>query len=521
MKEFIDFLVEHRLEILEQTQEHMYLTLVALGFSCLAGISTGIVISRSKRISGPVMAFVNALQTIPSLALLGFMIPLLGIGAVPAIVALFLYGLLPIVRNTFVGIDGLDPSVREAAVGMGLTPYQILTKVELPLALPVIFAGIRTAFVINVGVATLAALIAAGGLGEFIFRGIALNNVYMILAGAIPAAVLAMFFDGLLGIIQKHVLAIFKPLLLGIALIAALTIGWKILTLSKTPTMRAGFPSEFIERGDGWTGLKKAYDMDMETVELEIGLMYRALRNKKVDVISGFSTDGRIKAYHLRSLIDNKQYFPPYYAAPLIREETLQRFPALDSVFSMLHNEISNEEMVQMNYRVDQDKISPKESALEFMDKKGFRHMVLEKEGDTDMVIGSKNFTENFILAELFKLMIENYSDLKVELRMGFGGTKLVFDALTSGEIDMYPEYTGTGFLVILNLPDSIKTSIQYKEQVVYDFVKKEFALKYNLTWLYPLGFNNTFAMMMREDDAEAKGIRSVSDLKEWLEKNR
>src|SRR5690606_11954937 len=133
-------------------------------------------ISRKKQLASIVLGFTGILQTIPSIALLGFMIPLLGIGVKPAIFALFLYALLPIVRNTFTGISGTDPAVREAAVGMGMSDLQLLLRIDLPLALPVIFAGIRTATVINVGVATLAAYIAAGGLGEFIFGGIALNN---------------------------------------------------------------------------------------------------------------------------------------------------------------------------------------------------------------------------------------------------------------------------------------------------------------------------------------------------------
>src|SRR6185312_14669111 len=145
----------------------------------------------------------GVLQTIPSLALLGFMIPLLGIGPIPAITALFLYALLPVIRNTYAGINGVDPGVKEAALAMGMTATQRLFKVDLVLAFPVIMAGIRTATVINVGVATLAAYIAAGGLGEFIFGGIALNNTDMILAGAIPAALLAIILDFILSKVQK------------------------------------------------------------------------------------------------------------------------------------------------------------------------------------------------------------------------------------------------------------------------------------------------------------------------------
>ena len=146
----------------------------------------------------------GVIQTIPSLALLGFLLPLVGIGTTPAIIALFLYALLPIVRNTYTGIKEIDPAIKEATIGMGMTHFQMLRYVEFPLAFPVILAGIRTSTVINVGVATLCALIAAGGLGEFIFRGISLNNTQMILAGAIPASLLAIILDGTLGLIQKH-----------------------------------------------------------------------------------------------------------------------------------------------------------------------------------------------------------------------------------------------------------------------------------------------------------------------------
>ena len=149
------------------------------------------------------LGFVNIIQTVPSIALLGFMLPFFGIGVTPAIIALFLYALLPIVRNTYAGIQGVEPLVVEAARGLGLSDRQVLQQVELPLALPMIFAGLRTATVINIGVATLCALIAAGGLGEYIFRGIAVNNTNMILAGAVPASLLAIVLDVLLGALER------------------------------------------------------------------------------------------------------------------------------------------------------------------------------------------------------------------------------------------------------------------------------------------------------------------------------
>jgi osmoprotectant transport system permease protein len=159
------------------------LLLSRLFIAVLVGLPLGIYITRKKQLSGVVLGIAGILQTIPSIALLGFMIPVLGIGAKPAIVALLLYALLPIIRNTYTGITGVDEAVKEAAVAMGMSKWQVLFKVELPLAMPVILAGIRTATVINVGVATLASYIAAGGLGEFIFGGISLNNTNMILAG--------------------------------------------------------------------------------------------------------------------------------------------------------------------------------------------------------------------------------------------------------------------------------------------------------------------------------------------------
>ncbi|WP_317128365.1 ABC transporter permease [Hymenobacter radiodurans] len=186
-----------------QTLQHIGLTAASLLLAVLVGVPLGLLLTRRPRLAPAVLGFTGVLQTIPSIALLGFLIPVLGIGPQPAIFALFLYSLLPIVRNTLTGVQGVSPAVVEAARGLGLTDGQVLRRVELPLALPVLFAGIRTATVINVGVATLAAYIAAGGLGEFIFGGIALNNPAMILAGAIPAAALALGFDAALARLQR------------------------------------------------------------------------------------------------------------------------------------------------------------------------------------------------------------------------------------------------------------------------------------------------------------------------------
>lgn len=187
----------------QQTIQHIGLTAASLLLAVLIGVPLGLLLTRRPRLAPAVLGFTGVLQTIPSIALLGFLIPAMGIGPVPAIFALFLYSLLPIIRNTLAGVQGVSPAVVEAARGLGLNDGQVLRRVELPLALPVLFAGVRTATVINVGVATLAAYIAAGGLGEFIFGGIALNNPAMILAGAIPAAGLALLFDAALAGLQR------------------------------------------------------------------------------------------------------------------------------------------------------------------------------------------------------------------------------------------------------------------------------------------------------------------------------
>lgn len=185
-------------EILQSLGQHLKLTLIALTLAILIAVPLGIFLTRYNRFADSVIGITAVFQTIPSVALLGFMIPFLGIGALPAVVALTIYGLLPILRNTYTGIMGVDKGAIEAGKGMGMTSKQILFMVQIPLSLTIIMAGIRTATVLIVGVATLASLIGAGGLGELIFRGIATVNTGLILAGAIPAAFLAVTFDYLL-----------------------------------------------------------------------------------------------------------------------------------------------------------------------------------------------------------------------------------------------------------------------------------------------------------------------------------
>jgi osmoprotectant transport system permease protein len=201
------FFIGHRGEILEATVAHLTLVVVAMAFAIVIAVPLGMVVVQRPALRNIALGIASVFQTIPSLALFGFLIPIPfigGIGRRTAIVALVLYSLLPILRNTYVGLTGIDPAVLQAAEAMGMTQAQILWRVRLPLALPVILAGIRTATVITIGVATIAAAIGAGGLGTFIFRGVAMVSDAVILAGAIPAALLAIVADILLALLERR-----------------------------------------------------------------------------------------------------------------------------------------------------------------------------------------------------------------------------------------------------------------------------------------------------------------------------
>ncbi|MDA2938510.1 ABC transporter permease [Acidobacteria bacterium AH-259-A15] len=194
-------------EVLTLTGQHLWMVFVSIAAASAIGIPAGVLITRRPRLEKSVLGFANVVQTIPSLALFGFLIPvpiLGGIGAGTAILALVLYALLPIVRSTYAGVKGVDPSVKEAGRGMGMTDGQLLWQVELPLALGVILAGVRVAAITSVGIATIAAAIGAGGLGMYIFRGVAGVNTTLILAGSIPAALLALLTDFSLGRIERR-----------------------------------------------------------------------------------------------------------------------------------------------------------------------------------------------------------------------------------------------------------------------------------------------------------------------------
>ena len=374
--EFADYFISERGQILSLTLEHLWMSLAAVLLAILLGVPVAILLTRHKKLSGPVLGIASLIQTIPSLALLGFMIPLLGIGWGPAVVALFLYALLPIIRNTYTGIENVDSAIIEAGRGMGLTGRQILYMVELPLAIPVVMAGIRTSTVINVGVATLCALVGAGGLGQLIFRGISMINSNMILAGAVPAALLALSLDYILGLCE-HALS-----------------------------------------PEGLKGKQKF--------------------SKKSIVATGL----------IFIILTGIGYF-------LMRPAEVQ----------------------------------------------------LGRESKGKIVIGSKRFTEQYILGEMLSLMIENRTDIDVDRELGLGGVYILQSGMTTGDIDIYVEYTGTGYIVVLEK----ETSSDADE--IYRVVKEEYKKKFNTRWLNPIGFNNTYAMIVTRDYAEKHDLKCISDL--------
>jgi len=515
---FWQFVGQQSDKLLSQTWAHIGLTMISLILAIIIAVPAGIIIARKQKLAGAVLGFAGVLQTIPSIALLGVMIPFLGIGPKPAILALFLYALLPIIRNTYTGITEVNPAVVDAAKGMGMSTWQILTQVELPLAFPVLMAGIRTATVINVGVATLAAYIAAGGLGEFIFGGIALNNSNMILAGAIPAALLAIILDFLLSLVQKINL---KSVRVSYVILPFLLITMSSFYLLPTQIggrMLGGFTPEFMGREDGYLGLKKTYHLGIETVVISDAVMYKAAFEHKLDVISGYSTDGRLKAYDLITLKDDKHIFPPYYAAPIVRQDVLIKYPELEGILNQLSGVINDSTMTALNYKVDQLKQSPEKVAMDFMvAKKLYKPFKPVNKGT--IRIGSKIFGEQYILAQMYKILIRGNSSLNVDTKTGLGGTKICFDALTNNQIDFYPEYTGTGFLVLLKPNQKTLEALNGNTDGVYKYVSNEFNHLYKIKWLKPIGFNNAYALMMRKEQAQSLHIESITNLTDYLKK--
>jgi osmoprotectant transport system permease protein len=246
-------------------------------------------------------------------------------------------------------------------------------------------------------------------------------------------------------------------------------------------------------------------------------VMYKAAQEKELDVISGYSTDGRLKAYNLIVLDDDKKIFPPYYAAPVVREDALRKFPELEKTLNMLAGTITDSIMTELNYKTDYLHQTPERVAKDFLVTK--KLWKPERGGAEGTVrIGSKIFGEQYILASIYSMLIKGYTDYDVSTKTGLGGTKIVFDAMTNDQIDLYPEYTGTGLLAILQAPTKTVNELQVSKDSTYNYVKREFKKRYNIKWLKPIGFNNAYALMMREKQAKELNIKTISNLKRYLD---
>ena len=246
---------------------------------------------------------------------------------------------------------------------------------------------------------------------------------------------------------------------------------------------------------------------------MDPGLMYRAVADGAVDVIDGFATDGRIPAYDLVVLEDDKRFFPPYYAAPLVRAETLQQYPNIEETLNQLAGKISDQTMQRLNFQVDEKGRKARDVARDFLESQDLIRAGAKPGGGSSgsITIGGKQFTEQEILGEIMATLIECNTDIAVRRRLNLGGTMICFNALKAGDLDLYPEYTGTGLMNIL------KRGIIRDPDEAYEVVQREFQHNFDLVWLKPFGFNNTYTLTMRRQHAEELGIRRISDLATYL----
>ena len=482
--------------------QHLQLSLLTLLLAIFLAVPLAIYLSTRKRASNWVLQVAGIFQTIPSMALLGLFIPIMGIGTLPALTALVIYAIFPILQNTITGLQGIDPSLEEAGIAFGMTKWERLKKFEISLAMPVIMSGIRTAAVMIIGTATLAALIGAGGLGSFILLGIDRNNASLILIGALSSAFLAIAFNLLLKWMEKAklrtIFAAFAVMVIGLGvsytpsllakpekenLIIAGKLGpepeilanmYKILIeentdmtvtvkpnfgkttflyealkkgdiaiypeftgtvteslLKPTPQvnhdpeavyqaardgikkqdnlallkpmayqntyavavpkkiaqeyglktisdlkkvegqLKAGFTLEFNDREDGNKGLQKVYGLHLQVSTMEPALRYQAIQSGDIQITDAYSTDAELARYDLVVLQDDKQLFPPYQGAPLMKEALLKKHPELEGILNQLAGKITAEQMSQMNYQVVVEGKSANQVARDFLTQEG------------------------------------------------------------------------------------------------------------------------------------------------------
>ena len=513
----------NRAEIFTRAVEHLEMTLLAVCTAILIGVPLGILISYVSKLNKPVLGLANVVQAIPSLALLGFLIPILGIGTKPTIFMVVIYSLLPVIKNTSTGLNNISKDTIESATGIGMTPLQVLLKVKLPLALPVIMAGVRISAVTAVGLVTIAAFIGAGGLGYLVYSGIRTVTNMQILAGAIPACIMALAIDFIASIIEKSVTPVsfrsdiqtfdsakvqkvrkqrkYSLSIIGVVLAAIfvfmgissikpagrmISIGTKDFTeqvilgnmyaelvedrtditvdrqfalggtqvvfeavragevdmyveytgtvygnmlnetdilspdetydvvkkalqeeynmdmldplgfnntwviavsqdLANTYNLKTvsdltqvsnqlviGATLEFLNRADGLPGLKDAYRMSFkEEIGLDGSPRYPALVADQTQITDAYATDGILVAFDLVTLEDDKNYFPPYFAAPLIQKDLFVEYPELEEIFNLLAGDISDADMRELNYKVDVEKLEPRDVAIDFLVERG------------------------------------------------------------------------------------------------------------------------------------------------------
>ena len=382
MSSFFVFLHSHATELLGLIVEHMRLTIISVIFAILIGIPLGILISNIKGLDKPVLGFANIMQAVPSLAALGLLVPLIGIGSPPAILMVVLYSLLPILKNTYTGLTNINQDTIEAAFGIGMTRLQVLFRVKLPLALPVIMSGVRIASVTAVGLMTIAAYIGAGGLGNYVISGIQTSNTNLMLCGAIPACILALIMDYVMSKVEKAVVPI------------SLRMSSSFLTKEQ---------------------ISKAKSRRNKTL-VAVGIVLAAL--------------------------------------------------VLISV-------------------------SP----------------LLVRKKDT-IVVSSKPEVEGLIAGNLIAEVLEEKTDLNIERNMGLGATKIIYSALKTGEIDVYPEYSGSALSGIFDMPPEPGTSA---EEIVLK--ARELLGEEGLLYTGIYGFNNRYTLGVLPEFAEKYNLKTISDL--------
>lgn len=501
-------LVKQRAFFLKLLVEHLQISFLAIAIAIVFGGTVGILIAEYQRSARPTLAVINFLYTIPSISMLGFLIPFSGVGNTTAVIALTIYALLPMVRATHTGLSHIDPAILEAAKGMGSTRRQVLFKVKLPLAMPVILSGIRNMVTMTIALAGIASFIGAGGLGVAIYRGITTNNAAMTLAGSFLTALLALFVDFFISLLEKHLGQHHhsqkkpwkKPILIVIITVIVIAVvlsvlprgrrdtihiatkpmteqyilgemldiliehdtnlnvdltqgvgggtsniepgivhgkfdlypeytgtGWNMVlknksvysedqfkTLQKAYNKKGltwigmygfnntyglvvrkpiadryhiktysdlrihaqdltfGAEYDFFERRDGYDALCNTYNMRFgKTMDMDIGLKYKALAENQIDVMVVFTTDGQLADANAVVLKDDKHFFPSYRCGNVVRTDVLDAHPELRGVLKKLSGQITDQDMVKMNNEVDVQKKEPRDVARAFLKSKG------------------------------------------------------------------------------------------------------------------------------------------------------